>query len=153
MKTQVLRTMAAAGLTAILLLASSPAGAIPSAANSEKLGHNVMSPMLSNSGCQYKVQFGNYGSATFAKLRLYGGSCTGFFVRGIAKSSPTVGWNFGDSSTPWTGGTDGCGSYFEQLQVEGATSIGTGAQVIYAGGYTRTFRLDGQEGTVTGPTC
>jgi hypothetical protein len=97
---------------------------------------NKTSPLLRTQGCTFRVLWGNYGSAPFAKFIDYSTpKCSGLAV--------TVIWQVGSETfesaevtSYWTSGSDSCGGSYKEKQATGrAPGIATGMSLRFSNDY------------------
>ena len=116
----------------ISILAMAP----PSGAQVYRLQPGVRSPMYKDygtgGGCLYTVWYGTFGTSFFAKIRYYGGPCSGTINSINISEHDDV--NPVQSPYSYSSGTDSCGAYIEQ-QVSASAGGNTlwGEDVLFIG--------------------
>ncbi|HEX7131930.1 MAG TPA: hypothetical protein VF228_05110 [Iamia sp.] len=140
-----------AGVVALGLLSVVPSSP-PASANPGYVQLNIgaMSPQYLVDGCRYKIIYGNFGSAPFAGVRLYGG-CSNVTVGVRTLNGTTETWTWG--STVVGTGTDGCGAY-SAVQTNGPNpAYATGASIIGNTSFWLFYDYDGTDTQPIHSTC
>lgn len=118
-----------------------------------QLNNTTLSPQYLVNGCRYKIIYGNFGSASFAGVRLYGG-CSDVTVGLRSINGPTPIWTW--SSTVAGTGTDTCGAY-TAIQENGPNpAYGIGAYILATGttgAFWKFYDADGDQTQPIHSTC
>ena len=109
-----------------------PTAAPPPAPPTWYVPVNQMSPEFQDGTCVYRVMFGNFGSAAYAKAHYYAGACGGSTIEVAAlRNGFTLTWEAAKGQE-FTVATDSCGTaYDEQATSEATPAYGVGARIAF----------------------
>ena len=93
---------------------------------------NAMTPQYQDGTCVYRVQFGNFGSAAYGKLRFYSGPCGGTTVQVAAlRTGLVLTWEAAKGQEVSVT-SDSCGSaYEEQATSNPEPAYGVGVRITF----------------------
>ncbi len=95
-----------------------------------KVAAGQLGPLGVDGDCVFRVWYGNYGSVAFAKIRLFAGNCGSPSTAVAAQRGDVMTYQSDEPGV--SGGSDGCGSYFEiQVIAGGDPAFGVGMRITF----------------------